>query len=863
MCCVYIIIYLFICLLGLAPPDKDGCYVIAVPHITESPSRRSFSAQELHQLVQELVEGMYVFNQTPSASLESNYDDSMMSNVSSAYADTFLGQTLLSVDYFIKSLLHGQTIPQKEKRARLNEKWRKTAPMGLKNVYLEHGMIKMEEDEELGPDLYTEKQEMFHRYPSKHVDHDLAAAQLTTRLSTGEDMTRHINHVSRDVFLQYLDKVSLGLLVKQQSVQQDGSLIVFDPSSEVISSVKIGMSKVDDQAIYTHLNVYLQKQREFVKNQLTKKSSIAHDIELLQLASFLIHLLATLKQQHKIIDCSQLQPKMNSDLLKTEREIPPFLPSKASHWSPYTSEDHYTSANGNVVFHKQQIEVDHLSGDLQSKKEKLLSKGLKHEKEAMTVTVGKKTYTLITLRIGDYYPRFPRGIHAMVQELRSQCLKLAPISDNRIQDFLRRPLGPRQASKLKTGNVSLVPCIEKGLTGPTAALLKRCTKTRIKKLNEDDGMALIHHAAIHGRSEILSLLVHYDADPDQFTDKPMSFAPLHLAATSGDIDSVCCLLKHTALHNKYDSMGWAPVHHAAYLNYHYIVSHLIKVDKTCVDIQTTCIMKTNPLLLAAQNGGLDTVKVLVQFGADLSVCNSDNQNIVHIAVIKYHLSILQFLVTLDSPDLPVWKILFEMLKADTHSEYPHASTCVLDSLLRWKVEYYKELLKLGAVDQLVDLAKLPAQEALQLRSVQVLADISNYDDVKSTLVKANALPILAKHLSSTNDSLQSCSCIILCDLALNPSNMSDIAGKGCMKSLIGLLSAPHDDIQLYATACIGILAIDNPNNQELVREENGLLPLIALLESPIMCHQGTAAASLEVSSNYQLRTAICVLTNVD
>ena len=779
----------------------------------------------------------------------------MSCNLPSAYADTYLGQTLLSVEYFIKSLLHGHIVPLKEKRVRLNEKWRKTVSENLgevRQLYNDHGMVALEEDEELGSDLYEEKCLPFIRYPPLHVDSLLAQSGLMPHLSTGEAAAQRNDHISRDVFHKYLGKASLGLAIGLESIQQEGSLIVFNPSMDVTSNIEPQFdSRTQDKDIYTHLNVYLQKQREFVLERLKLKLPVLKDIHLLEITSFLIHLLATLKQQHKVIDCDKLQPRMNSDLLKTEREFPPFLPSKNSHWSPYTSNNHVASGNGRINFKKQEIKVSSLTESFKKNKQKLLTKAMKHEREIMMVSINGEPYALMMIRLEDFYPKFPRRIHAMMQELKSQVMKLPPLSDTRVQDSLRRPLGPRQASKLKTMNSLVIPCIQKGLTGCISALLKRCTKTRINKPSEEDGLSLIHYAAIHGRSDILSLLVHTSADPNQFTEAnaandSLSTGALHLAAAAGDLDSICSLIKHSTQMDKKDSKGWSAVHYAAYNNHQHVIAYFAKIDSSCVNWQTKDSVKTTPLLLAAKNGGLDTVKMLVESGADLTFCDSNDNNIVHVAALKNHVNILQFLMLHDSSDLCVWEILFEMLKGEVKSGYPHAAACIVDSLLRWNIQYWKDLLKLGMIERLVELAKLP-EEKLQLLAVQVIADVSNHDEVKTVLVKSNAILTLVKHLSSTNDRLQSTACIVLSDLGLDAENKSSISANGGMESLIKLVSSPQDDIQLYASACIGIVAMNNIDNKNLFRENGGLRYLIAMLRSPIDCHQGTAAASIEVS----------------
>lgn len=792
-------------------------------------------------MVRELVTGLYIFQQTPSIALDGNHDGSMATSLPSAYVDTFLGQTLFSMDYFIKSLLHGSTVPLREKRARIIEKWRKVvseSPTKLPELYKEYGLISMEDDPELGSELYHERSEVHHRFPARLVDHSLSAAGLTPRLSSGEDQTVHNAHVSHDVFLRYLDQVSLGLMLGQRSVQQDGSLIFLDPLLTLFPCVTVSNLKKGEEDVLPHLHAYLQKQSSFVQENLLKKSSIAHVVELLQFVSFIILLLATLRQTHKTIHCQSLQPPMNPDTLNTDREVPPFLPTPSSRWSPYISDHHYTSAHGKIAFHKGQVPVVALKPELRQAKEEILTKALNHPREATTVTVDGTTYTLVVIKLDDYYPKFPRWIHAMVQELKSQVIKLPPISDARIQDFLRRPLGLRHASKLKTIHSLLRPCIEKNLIGPLSVLLKRTTKTRLCKPDED-GLSLLHFAASRGQSEAVSLLIHYQADPHQ-PCPGTSTLPIHLAVQSGDLDTVCCLLQNGAQLLARDDKGWSPIHHAAFHNYSVIIRHLAFLDNDCVNLVAESDGNT-PLLLAAENGGIDSVKILLHFGADIAAMNRLGHNIIHKAASKHHCNILLYLVELNSPQLPLWESLAGMLKEDIASGLPHVSACALDSLMRAKPSCYQALYDTGAIKQLMELAK-SQDERLQYLSVQVLADISHDKIMRETL--APSIPNLVKHLSSSNDRLQSCACIALNDLAMDPENQEAIS-EG-LPHLIAMLCSPHDDVQMYAASCLANTAMDNPKIQRAVRENGGLEPMIDLLSSPLMCTQGCAAASLEV-----------------
>ena len=55
-----------------------------------------------HQIIRELVVGIYACNQMPSITLDANFDQSTACNIPAAYIDTHVGQLLINLDYMIK-----------------------------------------------------------------------------------------------------------------------------------------------------------------------------------------------------------------------------------------------------------------------------------------------------------------------------------------------------------------------------------------------------------------------------------------------------------------------------------------------------------------------------------------------------------------------------------------------------------------------------------------------------------------------------------------------------------------------------------------------------------------------------------------
>ena len=337
--------------LALPRAEDDGKFAIFIPR----DELRPLKLAELNRVVWEMAVGVYVFNSLPRVSLEPNHDLTSSCLVPAAFHDTLIGTALFEVDYFVKSLLHGTAIPQARQRERVSESWRKMAPELVRESYREHGMVFMIDDPELSHDLYEPKKIQFVRHPPKFVDSPLAVSELTPRLTTGEEFDQQVAHVNRDVFLRYLDNVAMSVVIGQQSIGQDGPVLVMDPAIHVTSSVSVSAGDNGDADLYRHLTSYLQRQQDFVTKNLQKKKDISHYLHLLGFASFLAHLLVALRHHKKIVSFAGLPQAKTGKALHTSREIPPVLPSETSRWSPCTTANTLCSLHGEVVLHLPQL----------------------------------------------------------------------------------------------------------------------------------------------------------------------------------------------------------------------------------------------------------------------------------------------------------------------------------------------------------------------------------------------------------------------------------------------------------------------------------------------------------------------------
>ncbi|XP_074519553.1 caskin-2 isoform X2 [Halichoeres trimaculatus] len=191
----------------------------------------------------------------------------------------------------------------------------------------------------------------------------------------------------------------------------------------------------------------------------------------------------------------------------------------------------------------------------------------------------------------------------------------------------------------------------------------KCNKSKLlgstKRLNinyqDSDGFSALHHAALTGTTELLSLLLEAQATVDIKDINGMR--PLHYAAWQGKADSVLLLLRAGAAVNSPSHDGQIPLHLSAQYG-HYEVSEMLlqhqsnpclmnKAKKTPLDLacefgrlkvaqlllssnmvaallegeggdNNTDTPSITPLHLAARNGHKDIIKLLLKAGIDIN-----------------------------------------------------------------------------------------------------------------------------------------------------------------------------------------------------------------------------------------------------
>ncbi|XP_067238814.1 caskin-2 isoform X7 [Chanodichthys erythropterus] len=177
----------------------------------------------------------------------------------------------------------------------------------------------------------------------------------------------------------------------------------------------------------------------------------------------------------------------------------------------------------------------------------------------------------------------------------------------------------------------LLQAVKNGDLATTQKLLAKvkASKSKLlgstKRLNinyqDPDGFSALHHAALTGTTELLSLLLEAQAVVDIKDSNGMR--PLHYAAWQGKADSVLMLLRSGAAVNNASHDGQIPLHLAAQYG-HYEVSEMLLQHQS-----NPCVLnkaKKTPLDLACEFGRVKVAQLLLSSNMVASLLEGDRKD---------------------------------------------------------------------------------------------------------------------------------------------------------------------------------------------------------------------------------------------
>jgi len=156
--------------------------------------------------------------------------------------------------------------------------------------------------------------------------------------------------------------------------------------------------------------------------------------------------------------------------------------------------------------------------------------------------------------------------------------------------------------------------------------------------NSDNSLALV--AAENGFSSILEEMHEHYPELLQRSNSS-THTPLHASILSHQIDCIDILTKDKELLSIPDKNARLPVHYAAMHSESVVLG---KVAKKIVIDSTDIHLKT-PLILAAEQGRFDNVKLLIEKGASVKLKDQYGKDAFHYAVMSLNLELITWLLS--------------------------------------------------------------------------------------------------------------------------------------------------------------------------------------------------------------------------
>ncbi|KAL4223529.1 hypothetical protein ACF0H5_017000 [Mactra antiquata] len=195
------------------------------------------------------------------------------------------------------------------------------------------------------------------------------------------------------------------------------------------------------------------------------------------------------------------------------------------------------------------------------------------------------------------------------------------------------------------GNYPLIVASRKGFSDAVSCLLKHKADPGVRNTSN---LTALHKAIIHGKPEIVSLLLEHNAPLDVKGGK-FKRTPLHMAVDVGDTDIVKCILRKNPPLCVKDHRGQYPIHIAAIRGHTDVVKLLLPLDDHQEHFLISSYGKKSTIKgfslfhIAVWKKNERLLKLLIELGADPNITDWFGQTALYSAIMnkeKYMASML-------------------------------------------------------------------------------------------------------------------------------------------------------------------------------------------------------------------------------
>ncbi|CAD5114678.1 DgyrCDS3724 [Dimorphilus gyrociliatus] len=812
-------------------PISGNSSVVLLPTLDNSEDD-VLDIRLIHQMIRELTFGIYALNSMPACSLEANYDQSTQCQLPPAYIDTKVGQLMIHVDYIMKSLWHGAYMPT-DKRKAFTDVWRTNLVVNTSTGKPETKKPIITEFISAGTMDITKDPEYANVYDNlKTMDTDAEEAKF---------------------FMNHVDDMAMIMTIYQRAIIQHRNLFLIDADWIVSSNIRTIDEKVDKNA-YERLHNRLQLHELIINEYLSQKKETAFNLQMMKLISFLVPWLVGMKKRMKIPNLKTFLPNLKGDEVRTERELPPLIQSPDFKCKNFMfGPERYFHLHGCIQFDHETPSCGEVPEELAARHDEILEQTIARDSSwldpntkppqdnvypAEIVTINGKRYHAIAIQFETYYhqqPQKPPWVCTMSERIGQ--MRLKTMTEHDVHDVFRKHFGTKKAINYKNQLLGLSAAARRGLVATFNTLARKCPPSRLGK-QDDNGLSLLHHAAMNNRPHVIAQLILHSMDVNVRKSNNIQISgptALHLAARCGSFEAATCLVANYANLLATDQDGWVPAHYAAFYDNVPILKLLIGKESALLEFQTK-----------DDSGALEALKCLLDLGAYVQRKDDMNNNVIEVAAMRFHTNVLEFFIDWDHPEVPVWEIIVGMLKGDDLARKDSAVKCI-DVLAISREDNWKEILNAGGVPAVVSLLYLN-DERIQAVAVAVLCSISQHQDVRLALCQTNAGPILIQLLSSPNDDIQARASIVVADMACIEGQQELLSSQGAISPLVNLLDSEIEDVLVYAVNAIKMMSQGCPDIQTEAAKGGVIEPLVEFLSIHSEKLQASASSAIAAVS---------------
>lgn len=243
--------------------------------------------------------------------------------------------------------------------------------------------------------------------------------------------------------------------------------------------------------------------------------------------------------------------------------------------------------------------------------------------------------------------------------------------------------------------------------------------------------------------------------------------------------------------DEFDENGWAHIHHAAFNGYYKSVSRFVKSKEDQLELETKDGQESTPFLLSCTSGALETVQLLVDLGANLSVSNRSSQGPVLLAALNGHVHILEYFLELNSEKISVWKDLIKGLS--TQNVDAASAKALVELTLEERSSNHEPFVKCDGVKAVVAMLKgSSASEDAKTYALSILLNVVSYPAAKEKIAE-QGIPSIINQLKEPKRTLYLTASMLLGELANTQKSKEIIASNNGVDALIYLLQNVDDE----------------------------------------------------------------------